>query len=111
MFKQIIVTLDRFEGDFAVLRHKNHEILWPVEDIPSDSVEGSIITLTAMNEKQAQKSRTEMAKTILNDILNESIGAPGTTPPTLEQIETAEEADLKKINKKLDDINNTLKGK
>lgn len=109
MYRQIVVTLDRLEGDFAVLRHRDHEILWPTEDLPADSREGDVITLTAMNEKEATKSRGEMAKTILNDILNDTLVSPGTIPPTVEQHETVEEDQLEHINKKLEDINDTLK--
>lgn len=107
MLKQIMATVDRYEGEFAILRHKDHEILWAKDDLPENVKEGDIIALTAMTQEQATKSRTDLAKELLNNILNAGLRSPETAPkPGTE----TEEQRLERIDKKLDDIDRKLGG-
>ncbi len=63
------VVIDRIEGDFAVLRYDGNEILWPKKNLPTGSHEGGCLVLSALNDKDAEKEREELAKAILNEIL------------------------------------------
>ncbi|MFA6325494.1 MAG: DUF3006 domain-containing protein [Candidatus Paceibacterota bacterium] len=63
------VVIDRFEGDYAVLRYEKDEILWPKKQLPTEAHEGGSLVLSAMTDKDAEKERGELAKAILNELL------------------------------------------
>ena len=63
-------TVDRFEGDFAVLSLEDGQKLnWPKEKLPKDIKEGSVVWLSILEDKEATKNQRELAKEILNEIL------------------------------------------
>lgn len=66
---ELKVVLDRFEGEFAVLKFSGNEILWPKDRLPDSAKESSTLVLTAKTEDDATKDRTELAKTLLNELL------------------------------------------
>jgi hypothetical protein len=71
---EFIAVVDRFEGDFAVLKHKDHEILLPKDDLPENISEGNfvtIITLSGKEEKKKEQQTEKTAKEKIEDILGE----------------------------------------
>ena len=59
-------TLDRFEGNFAVLTTQNNQTInWPRENLPSDAEEGSQVKLVLFSEKTEKTEREETVKAIL----------------------------------------------
>ena len=68
----IEATVDRFEGDFAVLRTGDgQEILWPSEQVPDNLQEGNIIRLALLSDDETATQRRTQAQDILNEIFNE----------------------------------------
>lgn len=66
---ELKVTVDRFEGEFAVLTYSGGELLWPKHKVPEHTHEGDVLVLVAKRDKDATKDREELAKTLLNEIL------------------------------------------
>lgn len=67
----IKLTIDRFEGDKAVLKtENNNEIIWPKNNLPEQSSEGMVLNFNIQNNIQAEKEKKELAKDILNEILD-----------------------------------------
>ena len=63
-------TIDRFEGDYAVLSLDDGQKLnWPKEKLPKNVQEGEVIWLSITKDKEATKNQRELAKEILNEIL------------------------------------------
>lgn len=70
------VTLDRFEGEIAVLRSDGgQEIHWPKNELPPDAHEGSVLDLRLDLENDIEAKRRATAKDILNEIFGS--GEPG----------------------------------
>lgn len=68
---ELTVTVDRFEGDKAVLKTNDGEIIvWPKNKLPEDSREGMILNINVKTNVEARKKINESAKDILNEILN-----------------------------------------
>lgn len=66
-----ILTIDRFEGDKAVLKTEdNNTIVWPKDKLPNQAKEGEVLTFTITNDIEAEKDKKELAKNILNEILD-----------------------------------------
>ena len=64
------LTLDRFEGDKAVLiGNNNMAIVWPKDKLLSNLHEGSVLSFNIMEEKEQEKQDREKAKDIINKIL------------------------------------------
>lgn len=64
----MIITIDRFEHDHAVLRVEGHrEYLLPVAMIPTGAKVGDVVTLSI----DTPDARAQTAKDILNEILEE----------------------------------------
>jgi len=64
-------VIDRFEGDYAVLVFSDGQRFnWPRNKLPSGVAEGSIVWITAVNDKMVGENQKELAKEILNEILN-----------------------------------------
>ena len=67
----IKITIDRFEGNKAVLKtENNNEIIWPKDKLPEQAREGMVLNFNIQNNAQAEKEKKELAKDILNEILN-----------------------------------------
>jgi len=66
---ELQVTVDRFEDAIAVLTYSEGELLWPKNKLPQHTHEGDIMVLVAKKDKDATKDRTELAKTMLNELL------------------------------------------
>ena len=61
--------MDRWEGDFVVLRTADgQELLWPGDRLPSDVIEGSIVSLVLVTDQDATDERRDLARNILNEI-------------------------------------------
>lgn len=69
-------TVDRWEGDFVVLRTSDgQELLWPGDRLPSGISEGSVVKLVLRADQDMTEDRRELAKNILNEIFDTSSGA------------------------------------
>lgn len=66
----IKAAIDRFEGEFAILKTEdNQEILWPIKNLPENSKEGTAVRLILSTSKTDEEERAKLAKTLLNEIL------------------------------------------
>ena len=64
-------TIDRIEGDQAVLLDENDESFdLPAKLLPKEVKDGEIIVITIATEKAETKRREKTAKEILNEIFN-----------------------------------------
>lgn len=64
-------TIDRREGRiFVLVFPDNQELSVPVHFLPRNSKEGDSINLRFLTDKQARSERTELAKSLLEEILN-----------------------------------------
>jgi len=66
---ELKVVVDRYEGAFAVLTYGEGQLLWPKNKLPEHIHEGDVLILVAKRDADATKDRTELAKTLLNEIL------------------------------------------
>jgi len=66
---ELKVTVNRFEGEFAVLTYGEGQILWPKHKVPEHTKDGDVLVLVAKRDVDATKDREELAKTLLNEIL------------------------------------------
>jgi hypothetical protein len=66
---ELKVTVDRIEGHYAVLTYTGGEIQWPKDKLPGHVHEGDVLALVAKRDADATKDRTELAKTMLNELL------------------------------------------
>jgi len=63
-------TIDRFEGNFAVLVFEDGQTLNISKiKLSCDIHEGSIIWLSILNDEKETKTQKQLAKEILNEIL------------------------------------------
>ncbi len=70
MFPIKNVTLDRFEGDTAVLRTDDgQELHWKKSELPADAKIGDVLSLALLTNTDLTQERTRFAKTVLNEIL------------------------------------------
>ena len=64
-------SLDRFEGDKAVLLDENDdELILPKKLLPKEIVEGKVLVLTISDKETAELEKEKQAKDILNEILD-----------------------------------------
>lgn len=67
---KIYFTIDRFEGEQAILKTQNGEtVLWPKNKLSENAEEGSTISFTIAPEKDSEQENKKLAKDILNEIL------------------------------------------
>lgn len=66
---ELKVTVDRIEGQGAVLTYGDGQLLWPKDKLPDHTREGDVLVLVAKRDADATKDRTELAKTMLNELL------------------------------------------
>lgn len=111
MQTQFTATLDKIEGEYVLLHHGNRNILFPKTDLPGDIAEGMTVTVTAVTEESTKKSRLAKAEETINDLLNETLGSPGTTPSTLDDYESLEEDHLQQILLQIQELNKNLRNK
>jgi hypothetical protein len=65
------VTIDRFEGDKAVLITGDKKAInWPQKYLPQNAKEGSVLTVMINDGKNQNDADKRLAKNILNEILN-----------------------------------------
>lgn len=65
------VVVDRIEGGMVVLSLEDgQELLWPIEDMPSDTSEGDVLKLSLATEDELTTEREGTAKAILNEIFD-----------------------------------------
>ena len=69
--KKTKATVDRFEGDFAVLSVESRSLDIPKKIIPEGTKEGNIIYIAITNDKEETKSQEELARNLLNEVLKE----------------------------------------
>jgi hypothetical protein len=61
-------TVDRIEGNLAVIKLNNDkEVFWPISE---EITVGTRLEITLSLKSNEQSEKTEMAKAMLNDILN-----------------------------------------
>ncbi|MFA7286284.1 MAG: DUF3006 domain-containing protein [Patescibacteria group bacterium] len=64
-------TIDRFEGDDAILRTSDgQEIYWPSAELPDEAAEGSVLQLVVAVDGAATDDRRDQTRELLNEILN-----------------------------------------
>ena len=69
----IKLTLDRFEGDKAVLvTADGTTIIWPKNKLPADVHEGSALSLDIREADEREKLNKQTAKDIINEIIKNS---------------------------------------
>lgn len=66
---KINFTIDRFEGDKAVLKNETDTVLWPKKNLPASIHEGTVLTIDIMPDDQQESKNKKIAKDILNEIL------------------------------------------
>ncbi len=67
----IKLTIDRFEGDKAVLKtEENETIVWLKNKLPQGSREGAKLLFLITDDKEEEKFGKQLAKDILNEILD-----------------------------------------
>jgi len=70
-----LLTIDRFEEDKAILKTEdNKTIVWPKQKLPSDIKEGAVLTFIITKDLETEDEKKELAKNILNEILNVNEG-------------------------------------
>lgn len=68
---QCIITIDRFENDKAILKTEDGDTsIWPKNKLPKNLKEGDIIRFTISDNNETSNDKKELAKNILNEILN-----------------------------------------
>jgi len=68
---KIELTIDRFEEEVAVLKTNDDIIInWPKDKLPENIQEGSILYLSISIDKQKEVNNKNLAKDILNEILD-----------------------------------------
>ena len=66
----ITVTIDRFEGDKAVLiTNDKQAINWPKDKLPQTAKEGTALEINIIDSKDKTNNNKQLAKDILNEIL------------------------------------------
>jgi len=64
-------TIDRFEGDFAVVSVDSESLDIPKAMLPESAREGDIVYITITKDGEETKSQEELARNILNEVLKE----------------------------------------
>ena len=70
---QIKLTIDRFEGDKAVLAAGDGAaIIWPINKLPNNIHEGSALSFDIAEAAEREKRDKQTAKDIINEIIKNS---------------------------------------
>lgn len=68
---RIKATIDRFEGNTAVLSLEDgQKIYFPKNKLPKNTKQGSVLWLSIFGDKEAELHQRKLAKEILNEILS-----------------------------------------
>jgi hypothetical protein len=66
-------TLDRFEGKLGVIKlDDGTEALWPIKNLADEIMPGTRLKLSVATSPDEQAEKEDLAKTMLNEILNVS---------------------------------------
>lgn len=68
--KKTKLTVDRFEGNLAVLTGE-YDLEIPKDLLPEDAKEGDVLNLTFTNDEEETKSKDELARSLLNEVLKD----------------------------------------
>ena len=72
MSKSIEATIDRIEEDICVFILENNEkLILPIGKLPTGCKQGDVVILTIEKSKGKTEERENLAKDVLNEILNE----------------------------------------
>jgi len=67
---KITVTIDRFEGDKAVLITKDKQAInWPKDKLPQKTKEGTVLEINIVDAANKTNDNKQLAKNILSEIL------------------------------------------
>lgn len=69
--KKTKATIDRFEGDFAVVLVESESFDIPKKMISEDAREGDIVYITITNSIEETENQEDLARNILNEVLKE----------------------------------------
>jgi len=69
--KKTKATIDRFEGDFAVVLVESESFDIPKKIIPEDVREGDVVYVTITNNTEETENQQDLARNILNEGLKE----------------------------------------
>ncbi len=68
----IKAVIDRIEEGKAVIRFDDGQtLLWPIENFPDDAGEGSAVYISLTKSEIEEQKRENLAKDILNEIMNQ----------------------------------------
>ena len=66
----VMATIDRFEGDLAVVRLDNgQEMAWPIAELPAEAREGARLVLHLTPAVEDEARRAEEARQLLTGLL------------------------------------------
>ena len=69
-YMDITVTIDRIEGDKAVLITQDKEAInWPKDKLPQKAREGTVLEINIIDTADKTNDNKQLAKNILNEIL------------------------------------------
>jgi hypothetical protein len=69
---QIIFTIDRFEGEQAVLIGSDGQsLVWPKNKLPENLREGAALSFEITEKKERENRDKQTAKDIINEIINQ----------------------------------------
>jgi len=76
LFKKVImektkVIIDRFEGDFAILKTESDSFSIPRSILSPSLKEGDIRYITVSDSQEEESSQEELARSVLNEVLKE----------------------------------------
>ncbi len=72
MVSPIKAVIDRIEESKAVIRSDDGQtLLWPIENLPEDTSEGSVVYINLSKSEIGEQERENLAKDILNEIMND----------------------------------------
>jgi hypothetical protein len=70
--KIITGVIDRIEGETAIIKTQNGIITWPTSELDNKYKEGSSLRLAIVEDVNDSQDRESEAKSLLNQILNNS---------------------------------------
>ncbi|MDZ4229712.1 MAG: DUF3006 domain-containing protein [Candidatus Veblenbacteria bacterium] len=69
----VMATIDRFEGEQAVVRlDDGQELVLPRAELPTDAGEGARLTLRFLSATEDEAARAQQARQLLTDLLQRS---------------------------------------
>lgn len=72
MVNSLKAIVDRIEESKAVIRSDDGQtLLWPIENLPEDTSEGSVVYISLTKSEVEEQERENLARDILNEIMND----------------------------------------